>query len=122
MSSKYYIHTPYSSSNQSFVKTTILYLLCVRACVCFVHNVVSVYRNNILSSISGSGVNHAVRILSVSVTHMYSVVVASPGMRKIVMVVFMLVNSLITGEEWGEGVVEQAEFTGAQCTTYPLTA
>ena len=44
---------------------------------------------------------------------MYSVVLVSPGMRKVVMVVFMLVNSLITGGEGEEGVVEQAQITGA---------
>ena len=58
----------------------------------------------------------------VSVTHMYNVVLVSPGMRKVVMVVVMLVNSPITGGEGEEGVVEQAQFTGAQRTTYPLTA
>ena len=58
----------------------------------------------------------------VSVTHMYNVVLVSPRMRKVVIVVFVLVNSPITGGEREERVVEQAQFTGAQRTTYPLTA
>ena len=53
---------------------------------------------------------------------MYSVVLVSLGMKKVSMVVFMLVNSPITGGEGEEGVVEQAQLTGAQCTTYLLIA
>ena len=55
---------------------------------------------------------------------MYSVVLVSPGIRKVVMVVFMLVNSPITGGEGEEGVVElssSGKVIEAQRTTYPLT-
>ena len=54
----------------------------------------------------------------VSVTHMYSVVLVNPRMRKVTMVVFMLVNFPITGGE--EGVVKLGQFTGAQHMTYLL--
>ena len=54
-----------------------------------------------------------------SIAHMYNAVLVSPWMSKDVMVVFMLVNSPITGAEGEEGVIEQAQL---QCTTYPLTA